>query len=145
MGTRKIAVSQRWDSSIVDLVKEGSTKLGISQTQFTIEAIQVYSALLENPDFSGLSLERKLEAVKNIPVGSSKPRRRNANRPPGYIYDLVWKYLQSHPNTIMSTNEIADALKVPQPTVRTYIRKLANENPNLKLYPGRPNRIEFVP
>ncbi len=145
MGTRKIAVSQRWDSSIVDLVKEGSTRLGISQTQFTVEAIKVYSTLLEDPNFSGLSLERKLEALKGISIGGQKSRTRNENRPPGYIYDLVRKYLESHPNTIMSTNEIAEALQVPQPTVRTYVRKLANEYPQLKLYPGRPNRIEYIP
>lgn len=145
MGTRKIAISQRWDPPIVEQVKEGSDLLGISQTQFTVEAVTLYSILLENPEFRDLSLEKKIESLKTISIGLSQKQKKNNKRPPGYIYDLVKKYLEKNPRVIFSSTEIAEALSVPQPTVRTYVRKLANEDARFKIYPGRPNRIEYVP
>ncbi len=154
MGKRKVAVSQRWDEETLNLVKSGSEKLDISQTQFTVEAIHVYFELLKNEELMNLSLEQRINKIKSALANSDPPPTKinsvnpskNRRRPPGYIYDHVYNFLKSHPNEIFSTIEIAFALNVPQPTVRTYVRKLSKNKQNkLKLYPGRPNKVQYIP
>lgn len=154
MASRKVAISQRWDQETLDMVKQGAELLDISQTQFTVEAISTFFQLIQNPAFREASKERKKQMVDEIGKGhiAIAPTKSNAkdsgrvtknNRPPGFIIDIIHDFLKKHPGKVYSTTQIAESLDIPQSTVRAYIRRLDKQDKAIKIYPGRPNKVEY--
>ncbi len=155
MGSRKVAVSQRWDQETLDIVKEGAQMLNVSQTQFTVEAVHIFFQLIQNPAFREASNERKIQIINEIgkghieitTTGQKAPDKKSHaknDRPPGFIIDLIYNFLRKHSGTMYSTTQIAEILNIPQSTVRAYIRKLSEQDTAIKIYPGRPNKVEYV-
>ena len=51
MNLVKTAISQRWDDEFLIEVKEAAMKFGMSMTQFTLEAVEIWLELSKSQKF----------------------------------------------------------------------------------------------
>jgi Fic family protein len=154
---KRKSVAQRWPEDTIGLVEEYSEKRGVSKTQFTINAIEIYSQVVEMSEFSNLTqaqiislLTKKLSKNNNGTKFNEMNSRnhdfhKESPQPHGLIIDRVYAFLKENRGKLYSTTELSNVLKIPQSTVRSYIRKLEVIYPGcLQIYAGRPNKIECI-
>ena len=154
MNLVKTAISQRWDDEFLIEVKEAAMNFGMSMTQFTLEAVEIWLELSKSQKFRVMpEIERKklvMDAANKIIKSKildeqrkNKLNLKNVNEVKK-IKDKVSIFLVDNPMQEFTTNEIAVILKIPQATARTYVRHIHTENPSkFILLRGRPNKIYY--
>lgn len=154
MNLVKTAISQRWDDEFLIEVKEAAMNFGMSMTQFTLEALEIWLELSKSQKFRVMpEIERKklvMDAANKIIKSKildeqrkNKLNLKNVNEVKK-IKDKVSIFLVDNPMQEFTTNEIAVILKIPQATARTYVRDIHTENPSkFILLRGRPNKIYY--
>lgn len=153
---KRKSVAQRWPEDTIGLVEEYSEKRGVSKTQFTINAIEIYSQVVEMSEFSDLTQSQIISLLTKLLSKNRNGTKINGKnvpnidfprdaQPPGLIIDRVYAYLKENVSKLYSTTELSKILNIPQSTVRSYIRKLEKIYPGcLQIYSGRPNKIECI-
>ena len=116
-------------------------------TELTVEALTILTEILEKPKFLKMRANDRidkiigiLEAFQEISLTSD---RHGSLRAPGYIIDNIKKMLNENEGVKFTTTQIANELSIPQSTVRAYIRKIVQQEPNYYLIEGKPNSIVF--
>lgn len=149
--TKKL-ISQRWDQLFSDKVREIAAKLDITSTDLTIESLEFMISLIDSnlPIMTEhKSRAQYLQYILNYGAASPKvvissnQEKTKGKKESGFIIDRLTNYLKQNHDQSFSSNELSVLLNIPQPTVRTYIRNLAESDPKFKLIKGRPNFIGF--
>ncbi len=149
--TKKL-ISQRWDQLFSDKVREISAKLGITSTDLTIESLEFMISLVDSNLTIMTETDSRSQYLRDIiNYGAAYPNttiynnqgKTGERKEPGFIIDRLSNYLKLNHDQTFSSIELSALLEIPQPTVRTYIRNLAESDPNFKLIKGRPNFIGF--
>ncbi|MCE7737648.1 MAG: hypothetical protein GPJ54_22345 [Candidatus Heimdallarchaeota archaeon] len=149
--TKKL-ISQRWDQQFTDKVRNIATKLDITSTDLTIESLKFIISLVDsNPTIMSDASSRGQYLQDIINYGPISPKITNSSnkektkekKESGFIIDRLANYLKHNQNQTFSSIELAELLNIPQPTVRTYIRNLAESDKKFKLIKGRPNFIGY--
>lgn len=158
MKMRKISISQRWEQRTVDKLKEFAEIAEVSQTQFTIEAINLLGKLFQIEEFKKLEVYEREELLVQLYKNYVHDNKNKYEIPhdqltsrieldesiigkPGSVLRKIFDFIYDNRNSEYSTNEIADILNLTQSTVRTYVRKLAISTDKIKLIEGRPNKV----
>lgn len=150
--SRKIAISQRWDAEFQAQVKTAAAVYGVSMTQLTIDALELFVQLSQFPKFVELNEEERLtlliETVHQTLLNPDLHQERRSVVPGelhqiGSIKQKIATLLRSNPDHLFRSTEIAHLLNLPQSTVRLYLRQLGEEDEYV-LVQGRPNRIRYV-
>ncbi len=146
--SKKISISQRWSAETLDTVKRYAEMMEISQTQYTVEAIQLYAMLVEKiPRIRNLKKEQRFNYVDSILRGDLPKQETVDGKEPvrGLIIEKIHQFLINHENKPFTTTQLAKLLQVPQSTVRAYIRKLEKRDPKIQIIFGKPNSVIYIP
>ncbi|OLS25241.1 MAG: hypothetical protein HeimC2_19170 [Candidatus Heimdallarchaeota archaeon LC_2] len=151
----KRLISQRWDEEFSEKMKKIASKLNVTTTDLTIESLEFIANLVENKPklmkdprtrkellqyILDFDFSRKLVSETQMKNMGSK----NIRGPhKGYIIDRITLYLIENEGQSFSSTQLAKILEIPQPTVRTYIRKLVLVNSKFIIIKGRPNFISY--
>jgi hypothetical protein len=139
-------ISQRWDEEFAEKVRNTAKSLDMTTTDLTVESLEIIISLINsNPSFMH-DPKLRSEYFKKIVDGDTttiESDQTSTKKYSGFVKERLVTYLQQNSGQTFSSTELSDLLDIPQPTVRTYIRDLADNNPNYKLISGRPNFIGY--
>jgi hypothetical protein len=139
-------ISQRWDEEFAEKVRNTAKSLNMTTTDLTVESLEIIISLINNNPDIMQEPESWMEYFKKITKGeigviqAGEPSKKKHS---GYIKDRLVNFLQKNAGQTFSSTELSRVLEIPQPTVRTYIRDLADNNPKYRLISGRPNFIGY--
>ncbi len=151
---RKTSISQRWEENFVKEVRELATMASCSITQFTIDGLTLLGELISSDEIRLLENEQRIDYIrksihfyeknreiltdKNIVKTSTEDTYRGKT-----LLERVKLFLMQNPNQDFSTNKIAEIFNSKQSTIRTYLRKINDEDDRFEIIEGRPNKIKF--
>jgi hypothetical protein len=154
---RKTSISQRWEEDFVREVRELATRASCSITQFTIDGITLLGELLSSEEIRLLGNAERIEYIrksidfyeKNREIFTyGKPKNIQSttdtySNSGKTLLERVKLFLIQNPNQDYSTNKIAEIFNSKQSTIRTYLRKIKDDDDRFEIIEGRPNKITF--
>ena len=151
---RKTSISQRWEENFVKEVRELATRASCSITQFTIDGVTLLGELISSDEIRLLKNEERIDYIrksiqfyetnreiltdKNIVKTSTTDTYSGKT-----LLERVKLFLIQNPNQDYSTNKIAEIFNSKQSTIRTYLRKINDDDDRFEIIEGRPNKIKF--
>ncbi|MDH5404756.1 MAG: hypothetical protein OEY49_19795, partial [Candidatus Heimdallarchaeota archaeon] len=111
----KVLISQRWDSNRLVEIRELATLMGMSITKLTMHSFDILEELLQSDQFINLAPNQRIKFIRDMikPNPNHQPFQNQTT-----IKERIFNYLQSNPNVIYSTTELANILNLNQATVR---------------------------
>ncbi|MFV2014101.1 MAG: hypothetical protein ACC656_01615, partial [Candidatus Heimdallarchaeota archaeon] len=140
-----------WDQAFVERVREVAGKLNITSTDLTIESLEFMISLAESKLDIMIDKNSRTQYLQDLTkysviskgTISGDIQNKRGRKVSGFIIDRLEEFLMQNRGQTFSSTELSELLDIPQPTVRTYIRNLAESNLSFKLIQGRPNFIGY--
>lgn len=152
---RKTSISQRWEEDFVKEVRELATRASCSITQFTIDGVTLLGELISSDEIRLLKNAERIDYIqksinfyeKNREILTDKNTITTISAVGTHLgktlLERVKLFLIQNPNQDYSTNKIAEIFNSKQSTIRTYLRKIKDDDDRFEIIEGRPNKIKF--